>query len=131
MKPILKSFTLSINITSDDNQFPQTMSFSDKNIYGVCAHLQNATDTRTDVTGSLLIEKDASVFVRLEGTENCDSKVLHVPIESLVCEGNAKDIPYIPLSIGKIMRENCSIKVMGSGGTKNGTRVCMLTFITD
>lgn len=129
MKPLQRSFTVSIDIENGTNEFPATLAFSDRNIYGVMAHLNNAADTRVDKNGNALLDHDSFAFVRLQGTENCDANIQHIPIEALSVEGT--NLAYIPLSIGKIDRSNCEVVVASYDSVKDGSKVVLLTFITD
>ena len=129
-RAIKRSFTISINVGTEGGEvsFPTTLPFDGRNVYGVIGHLNNADNSRTDIVGQRLINKEASVYVRLEGSEPCDTNLLFLPLENLSIEG--KNIPYLPLAIGKLLASSCKIK-LGQFVAGYANKVVMLTFITD
>ena len=127
---IERMYTVNIDVSSDgDVKFPDKLPFDGRCVYGIIAHLNNSTNTRKNVNGTPLVDYDSSVFVRLEGTEKQESQLQYTPLEALSIQG--KNIPYIPIKLGKLDNQSCAVRVAGYLTGKDGNKSVMLSFITE
>lgn len=130
MRKKIVHYTLSVAIDDKTTKFPVSVSELDNvNVVGVFVTMQDANSTKKDrfCKDLLSLEKQLSSFVRLEGEDNCDDKLLHVPFNSLSVDN--KNIPYIPVNLGKLGLSQCEITIGNYTATDNG-KVCVFTFIT-
>ena len=125
---IKRTFTVSIPVTGSTSQFPNTLAFDGRNVYGIIGH-RNKENNRKNVTQKELLHNEANAFVTLEGVERCETSLLQFPLDGLFLE--FKPFVYVPLSIGVLNKANCKIEIGNYNEARDAGKVVMLTFITD